>query len=118
MSPVSPGELRWRVSIEQNNRTQAANGQLTESWSSVIECWARIRTPTGRELLNAQQRKATLSHVITIRYQPSATSGVPAVDPKMRVNYKGRIFQISAVQNIDERNRQLDLHCTEVVGQT
>ena len=33
----------------------------------------------------------------------------------MRVNFNGRIFEIEAALNINERNKELHLMCSEVV---
>jgi SPP1 family predicted phage head-tail adaptor len=49
-----------------------------------------------------------VSHRVTLRF-------IPGVTAKMRVNYGGRLLLIEAALNIEERNRELQLMCLEVV---
>ncbi len=104
------GGRRHRVNIEEISRGTANDyGVRTETWSEFISAiWVSIEPQSGREYQRARQTTPELTHLIGMIYHPS-------VAPKMRVNFGGRILDIEFVENVDERNRDLFLHCVEQV---
>ena len=62
----------------------------------------------GREAEVARQVRADLTHAVTFRART-------VVGPGDRLTYLGRIFNVESSLNVDERNRQLNLLCREVV---
>jgi SPP1 family predicted phage head-tail adaptor len=63
----------------------------------------------GRTYLAAAQEQAEVSHRVGIRY-------LSGIKPKiMRIVYGSRILEIKAVQDVDERNRELILMCNEYI---
>lgn len=100
------GLLRHRVTIESPPTTQDSHGQVTGAWVPFVSCWASISPLAGRELIAARSVESGVSHVVRIRYRSGITSG-------MRVNFDGRYFNIIAVRNLDERNRETVLDCEE-----
>lgn len=110
------GRQRWRVTVESPvypDGTPTGQGNLPERHDPLGIYWMAVKTLAGREQVNADQTVATSSHVFTVRYLPSDTPGVPLIRPEHRLNFKGRIFNIDFINNVDERNRQLDVFCTE-----
>lgn len=103
------GKLRHRVTIQSASETQPDSnmGQPVESWSDFATVWAHVEPLHGRERMVAQERTAELDTRITIRY----LSGVLA---KMRVIYGSHTYDILAVINLDERDREMQLMCKEV----
>lgn len=102
------GDLRHRVTIQQLSALSDGMGGVRETWQDVATVWAAVEPMEGRERYEAQQIQAELTHRVRLRYRPGIT-------PKMRVVHKGRIFQIEAVINRAERNRELILLCAEEV---
>ena len=70
----------------------------------------------GREVLAAQAIQSQVSHRITVRYRSEFASLVAVA--RMRVTYKGRIFNISTCMNMDERNRTIELMAAEIRNHT
>lgn len=106
------GQLRWRIGLQRFTSSRDGYGQETRTWSTLATYWGSIRTPTGREALNAAQQKAELTHVVTLRWTGESTT----ITPKDQLSYKGRLFAITWINNVDERNRQLDIYCQELVA--
>lgn len=102
------GTLRHRVRIQQLVQTGDGMGGIMETWQDVAVVWAAVEPLQGRELFEAQQVRAELSHRVRLRYRPD-------IAPKMRLIHKGRVFHIESVINRDERNRELVLLCAEEV---
>jgi SPP1 family predicted phage head-tail adaptor len=108
---VNAGRLRHRVTLQQlpANRTPSPRGQLPSNWATVATFWADVAPLQGRELSNAQQIKATVTHRLTMRWPGSSLT----ITPSMRFTWGSRIFNIVAVLNADERNRRLDIIAEE-----
>lgn len=104
------GTARTQIVIQQRADTQNSSGELIPSWTTFATLSAAIVPLQGRELEAAQQVLATVSHRMDMRY-------LPGVLPSMRISYSGRYFDIGAVLNVKELNRELQLYCTERVGQ-
>lgn len=68
--------------------------------------WANVSPMTGREYAESQKIRAETTYRVIIRYMSGVTS-------EMRVDYGGRKLEVVSVLNIDERNRQLQLICSE-----
>lgn len=54
----------------------------------------------------ADRPNALTSHEVTLRYLPGITTA-------HRVKFGSRILPIAGFRNVDERNRVLELDCTE-----
>jgi len=105
---IRAGELRHRVTIQQKSVTRNTFGEEIVTWQDVATVWAAIEPLRGREFFESQQVNAEVTTRIRIRYRPGIT-------PTMRVVYGSRIFDIQAVINVEERNRELHLMCREEV---
>ena len=103
---IKLGDLRHKIAIERETKTSDGMGGETVTWSAVFNPKVKIKPMRGNERLQAMRLEATVSHVITMRY-------VSGVLPSDRVNYNGRLMQIRAVINVNERNKWLELYCDE-----
>ena len=101
------GKLRRLVSIEQPIRTADASGEMVATWSVfAANLYAEVTPLSGNEKLQAQQINASVTNKVTIRY-------LPGIDPAMRVVYGTRNLQIVNVQNVNERDREIELLVVE-----
>jgi SPP1 family predicted phage head-tail adaptor len=102
------GKLRHRISIERSIETQDSSyNEPLLQWVLFAEVSASITPLNGRELIRAKQVELEVDTEITIRY-------LDGLSPKMRIIYRGRIFEILSIINTEERNRELRLLCSEV----
>lgn len=84
-------------------------GEPAQEWAQVAQVWASVKPLSGRELWNAQQVQADVTHAVRMRWRQG-------VDPKMELDLNGRRLRILSVLNLEERNRTLELLCQEQVG--
>jgi SPP1 family predicted phage head-tail adaptor len=106
--PPRRGDLRHRITIEQVIETTDANGTITEEWITFATRWASVEPLEGRELFEAHQVNAEVSHRIRLWW-------LHGVIPKMRMKFRNRIFTIDSVTNPAERNQELLVMCHEAV---
>jgi len=96
--------LRHRIDIEQLQTTRDAIGGIVESWSAVFEdVPAEIVPMSGRQFVAAQAVQSGVTTRIMIRFCD--------VDPTMRVNHGGVIYNIKAVLPDPTLARHINLMC-------
>ena len=103
---MKAGALRHLLTLQQSADALNARGEAIPNWSDVTDLWGEITPLSGREGFQAQQMYASATHRIRIRYRAG-------VVPKMRFLKGSREFEIDAVLNVDERNRELVCIATE-----
>ena len=106
---INAGQLDKRVKIQQATVARDAHGQPIETWSDLASVWASIEPLRGREFFAARQFQAETTHKLTGHW-------ISGVLPTMRISHGSRTFGIEAVINVGERNRVLELMCTEVLA--
>lgn len=112
-SPIAlAARLRHRVTLQQRERSDDAAGGSSVSWSNVAIVWAdlRSRSSGADERAVGEKLEAFSTHEMTIRYRANITSD-------MRVSYKGRLFNIRRVDDVDGANVILELLLEEGVAQ-
>jgi len=102
------GKLRHRITIQEYAASRDSFGAQVQTWADKATVFASIAPVSGKEYFAAQQINSEITTKITIRY-------LPGITPKMRVLFNGRIFEILAVLNHEERNIELNLMCKESV---
>ncbi len=109
---MNPGLFRHRITFQQydENAVNENGFPLEESqrWQDVKTVWAMIKTLRGREYYEA----ATTQNENTVRFVVRYTVGIT---PDMRIQYKGRTFEILSVINDDERDVTMTIVAKEVV---
>jgi SPP1 family predicted phage head-tail adaptor len=106
---IDPGDLRYRVQIQQNNPTKDSNGQDVDDWSQTLACrWMNIEPASGTHFVATEQVRNMTTHKVTLRYFEGLTT-------RHRFLYKSRIFNILSVINEGEFNVRHTVLVQEVV---
>ena len=108
---MQAGRLRNRITIQQRATTQDSAGEPSNTWTTFATVWASVEPIRGREFFEAQKTSSSVTNRIIIRY----SSTVASVAPKMRVNFGSKYYDIEAVLNLEERDKEIHLMCAEVV---
>lgn len=108
------GTLRHRVTFRRPDgpaTTRAASGQLVPDWVDVATVWGSVQPLAGRELFQARQVQANVTHRVYVRFRDD----VKANATRWRLVHRGRTFEIVAAIDLVERERFLELLCVERV---
>lgn len=103
------GELRQRIKIQDRVVARNGFGEEIATWSTLATVWASIETPTGGEYQAQDRAGAAITQQVTIRHRTG-------IEPTMRINWNGRLFEIAAVLD-DNLKREMRLMCSEVVSE-
>jgi SPP1 family predicted phage head-tail adaptor len=103
---VQSGQLRQRIEIQAKVETRDTRGGVIETWSTVGLRWASIEPLRPRELFQAQQVDARVSHRVIMRHYDGLTD-------EHRLKLGMRIFHLMSPLNINERRRVTELMAME-----
>jgi SPP1 family predicted phage head-tail adaptor len=96
------------LTIEEDVIGNELAGEPATTSQEFARAFGAIMPLTGNEYVRAQQMDATVSHKIRTEY-------IAGVNPRMRLKHGDRTFNVVSVVNVEERNRELEWMCTEVV---
>lgn len=104
------GKLRHRVTLQQlgarvDDGTGGGSIPYIDAYENVA---ASVEPLEGNELLRAEQFESTLTHRVRTRYYAG-------VRPHWRIQYGSRVFDIKHVIDPEERHRELEMMCQELV---
>lgn len=102
------GRLRHRVVVESPTTAPDNYGGLVTSWSTVGTYWAAIEPITGKERFASGERIAEGDVRIVMRY-------VGAITEAYRITHGGVVYDIKAVINRNEIDREYELLCQKGV---
>jgi len=110
-----------RISFEELTSKQNNEGKWVETWidSDLGIVWAEVKTIRGNEFIMAGSEQAKVSARINIRYRPDIVRAYFKLSEKLRLNLKSkdigdRIFKIIYMNNLEERNIELEFIVNEV----
>lgn len=107
LAGLKAADFHHRVTFQRNTNAANSFGETVETWVDFVTLWSALEPLSGRRLWEAKQAFADCSGIIHTRYYPGITSA-------MRAKFGTRIFQIQAIINNDERNRELIIYVKEV----
>jgi len=102
------GDLRRRITIQQQSSIQDSYGEPVNTWTDIATVWASVNPINGREFFAGMQVKSEITTRITIRY-------LSTVKSSMRAIYRDITYDIQSVIDLNERHREMELMCRELV---
>lgn len=118
---TNPAKYRNRLQFEELSRYQNEDAHWIEEWidSELGEISAQIRNIRGNEFIMAGANQVKVSARINIRYRRDIEDRYYELGKKLRLNLKkknrpDRIFNIEYMNNLEERNIELELIVNEV----
>jgi head-tail adaptor len=108
---INAGELDKRVTyqVKEFDGTKDAHGNRRFTWIDSVGRWAFLKTVGARESVTTERLKIVASHMLICRFIPGASA-------MGRFVYHGRPFNISYVNDVNERNIQHQFFVSEVIN--
>jgi len=100
------GAYRHRVLIESYTEVVDSFGQAIKTWATFANPFAAVEPLNGTEYFLSESTAAETNVRIRMRYQAG-------INKKMRVTHDGKFYNIEAIIDKSERNRELHLMCSE-----
>lgn len=108
MKKINAGEYRHIVIFQELSNKRNAYGEIEKEWKDVYKTKAAIYPLSSREIFQAGVISNETSHKIYLRYSP-------LIKNDMRIKFNNRYFSIISIINFEEKNRELQLLCKEIV---
>lgn len=93
---IVSGLMRERVTIQAPVTEQSPMGEATTGWQTVGTVWASVRGLSSREVLQAQQANAIVTHVVRVRFFPGLTH-------QHRLIWRDRTMEVSSLMERETR---------------
>lgn len=100
---MKAGELDRFVEIEALTEGQTPSGEVSQTWATYAQAWAKMRPTRGTEAAQDEALYGWEMVDFTIRWVAGITS-------KMRLLYDGKHYNIQSVKELG-RNEGLILAC-------
>jgi len=105
---MQAGKLQHYVTFQKRvvDAVRDEIGGEVESWPDFKKKWVGMRQLSTKEVFEAAQLQAKVSHLLWGRYDGTLTR-------LHRIQYGLRIFHIVSITNPDERRRKMEIRCME-----
>ena len=103
---MNAGKLINRIMFKKPTEVQAGSGGTTTTYSTLATGWASIEDVSGSELIKSGQIGAIGTVRVRCRYVPGVTS-------ECRIVAGNRTLEIVHVNNVKNRNAELEMLCRE-----
>ncbi|MCD8502943.1 MAG: phage head closure protein [Bacillaceae bacterium] len=101
------GSLRHRITLQKLTVSTNSNGFEVATWEELKTVWAAVSNLQGREFFAAAAVQAENTVKFIIRY-------LPEVDTTMRIVFRDKVYNISAIDNIQYKNKYMEIKAREV----
>jgi SPP1 family predicted phage head-tail adaptor len=103
---MSAGELDRRITIQRATVAYNEFNEPVQTWAHLVTVSAMCRDASAAESYRAQEVGAEITARFTIRW----SSDVKDVNPRDRVSFEGREYNITGVRNVGRRLwREIDV---------
>jgi len=98
--------LRHQITLQNRSTADDGFGQEKQTWIDVANCFAQIEAVSGLSEVSGSAEASPVKYVMFIRYRAG-------VNARMRLIYAGKVFEIDAVTDMEERHKWLQIECTQ-----
>lgn len=106
---VDLGDMRERVKIQRETRTDDTGGGASIAWVDIASVWASVAPISSSENLRAMAIALNISHKVTMRWREE----LGTLDgSRYRLEWRGQPMHINGVFNPDKQRRFLEISCT------
>jgi SPP1 family predicted phage head-tail adaptor len=105
---MNPGELNRKITLQKVSISQDSELNTVETWYDIVDVWANCLPKGGREFYRLQTMNNEITKIFKIRYMKN-------IDPRNRIKFRCRYFEIIDIINVDEKNEELLITCKAVV---
>lgn len=113
---MNPAKYRNPVTFQEFKSAQNEEGYLVEEWinSDLGTTFSQIRNIRGNEFIMAGANQVKVSARINMRYRKDVVDKDFELGKKLRIKFGSRIFNIEYINNLEERNIELEILVDEV----
>jgi SPP1 family predicted phage head-tail adaptor len=100
------GSLTDRVQLKKRESVGDGGGGHERLFVPISHLWARVRSLTGRQGVDADGQAVAISHSVVLRFRSD-------VGPGDRIVYRGRNLDVVSAADLNGRRAYLSCACSE-----
>ncbi|WIY53668.1 phage head closure protein [Devosia sp. YIM 151766] len=100
------GTLTDRVALKRRESVGDGGGGHERLYLPAGNLWARVRSLSGRQGVNADGRAVAISHSVVLRFRND-------IAPGDRIVYRGRNLDVVSTADLNGRRAYLSCTCSE-----
>ena len=105
---INAGKYNQKIEIFMNYQEKDSDGFTNDTRQTVLITYAEVKTTKGFTLLASGSDFEKAFTRFVFRYP------ITEINRKMQVSYKGKIYSIEYVNDIDEAGIEMELQCKEI----
>ena len=105
------GKMSQRVLVQRVVKKSNEYGDHID-FETIKKVWAHVKAVRGSEYYEAQKLRSELTYKITCRY---FLINEKELTPDMQLLYNRKTLEIVDVINIDEKNKEYEIHAVEKI---
>lgn len=106
---MNAGDYKHRISIYTETEKEDNAGFKVKSKSIILNTWAKVKTTRGFTLIQSNTDFEKAYTNFTIRFPKTE------ITRDMLIEYNGKIYTIEYLNNIDEKDVELEIQAKVVV---
>lgn len=106
---MNAGEYKHKISIYKEVETEDDAGFVVKSKSIILNTWAKVKTTRGFTLIQSNTDFEKAYTNFTIRFPKTE------ITRDMLIEYRGKTYTIEYLNNIDEKDVELEIQAKAVV---
>ena len=111
---MNAGKYNKKIQIVEIERGQDADGFAVESETVLLTPYASVKTTKGFTLIaNGSDFEKAFTN-FTIRYSKTVETRYHEKNRNLRIRYKGKLYAIEYLNNVDEANVELEMQAKAV----
>lgn len=108
MNVLNAGKYNHQITIYQETTTKDPDGFPVKTQTVILQPYASVKTTRGFTLIQNDSSFEKAFTNFTIRYP------VTQITRDMLISFRGKIYTIEYLNNIDEANVELEIQAKEV----
>lgn len=109
---IEIGRMNKRITFEVETTVTNESGFQEQTWNGIKTVWSSVNNLFGREFWSAKAVQQENTVVFKIRYNKEIEN---LNTKKTRINFKGKFFNITHIDNVRYENRVLSIKATELI---
>lgn len=105
---INAGEYNRKIQIVKITKTKDSSGFPVDSQEVILTTWAKVKTTRGFTLIAQGSDFEKAYTNFTIRYP------VTEINRDMLILFRGKIYEIQYLNNINEASVELEIQAKEV----
>lgn len=96
------GELKHRITIQENQKVSDGQGGFTSTWSTLVSVWSKATPQSERERFYRGENQHTQGYTFTIRQNQAVTIPATRDSANIRIKHRNEYYRITGISRLKD----------------